>query len=250
VLGLAGRHALVTGAARGIGAAIARRLAADGARVAVLDILEDEGHAIAREVRGQFVSCDVAQPAAVRAAVASAEAMLGGVDILVSNAGVDAIGPFVASDPAGWERLLDVNLRGPLHLCHAALPGMARRGRGRLVFISSDAARVGSSGEAVYAACKAGVIALAKTLAREHARDGITANAVCPGPTDTALLHGLMGSGDEGRKILDAVVRQIPLRRLSTPEDVAHAVAFLVSDEAGYVTGQTLSVSGGLTMAG
>jgi 2-hydroxycyclohexanecarboxyl-CoA dehydrogenase len=250
VTGLAGRGALVTGAARGIGAAIARRLAADGARVAVLDVLEAEGRAIAQEIGGCFALCDVARPEAVRAAVASAEGALGALDVVVSNAGIDVIGPFVSSDPAGWERLIDVNLRGPLHLCHAALPGMAQRRRGRLVFISSDAARVGSSGEAVYAACKAGVIALAKTLAREHARDGITANAVCPGPTDTALLHGLMGSGDDGRRILDAVVRQIPLRRLSTPEDVAHVVAFLASDEAGYVTGQTISVSGGLTMVG
>ncbi len=248
--GLAGRHALVTGAARGIGAAIARRLAAGGARVAVLDVLEEEGRGIAREIGGWFALCDVARPEAVRAAVASAEAALGGLDVVVSNAGIDEIGPFVSSDPASWERLIDVNLRGPLHLCHAALRGMTQRRRGRLVFISSDAARVGSSGEAVYAACKAGVIALAKTLAREHARDGITANAVCPGPTDTALLHGLMGSGDDGRRILDAVVRQIPLRRLSTPDDIAHAVAFLASDEAGYVTGQTISVSGGLTMAG
>ena len=246
--GLAGRRALVTGGARGIGAAIARRLAAGGARVAVLDVLEAEGRAVAVETGGVFVACDVAAAASVRAAVTEAQSALGGLDVVVSNAGVDVIGAFVASDPKSWERVIDVNLRGPLHLCHATLPILARSGRGRLVFISSDAARVGSSGEAVYAACKAGLIALAKTLAREHARDAVTVNAVCPGPTDTALLHGLMGSSDDGRRILDAVTKSIPLRRLAEPDDVAAAVAFLASDDAAYITGQTLSVSGGLTM--
>lgn len=251
----------MTGAARGIGAAIARRLAAGGARVAVLDVLESEGREVAAALaeagpgatpgaraHGVFVRCDVASPGSVRSAVAEAESALGGIDVLVSNAGVDVIGPFAASDPAAWERVLDVNLRGPLHLCHAALPHLVASGRGRIVVISSDAARVGSSGEAVYAACKAGLLGLAKTLAREHARDAITVNAVCPGPTDTALLHGLMGQSEEGRRILDAMTRQVPLRRLGQPEDVAAAVAFFASDEAAYVTGQTLSVSGGLTM--
>jgi len=245
---LAGRVALVTGGARGIGAATVRRLAADGARVAILDLLEDQGHAVAEAVGGIFVRCDMARPESVRGAVRSTEQALGGLDVVVSNAGIDIVGPFAASDPASWEFVLDVNLRGPLHLCHAALPLLVRRGGGRVVFVSSDAARVGSSGEAVYAACKAGVIALAKTLAREHARDGVTANAVCPGPTDTQLLHGLMGSSEEGKRILDAVVRQIPLRRLARPDEIANAVAFLASDESAYITGQTLSVSGGLTM--
>ena len=144
---------------------------------------------------------------------------------------------------------MDVNLRGPLHLCHAALPLLAQRRGARLILVSSDAARVGSSGEAVYAACKAGLIALAKTLAREHARDGITVNAICPGPTDTELFHGLVSSSEEGKRFLDAVVRQIPLRRLARPEEIANAVAFLAGDESSYITGQTLSVSGGLTMA-
>jgi len=245
---LAGRIALVTGGARGIGAAIARRLAADGARVAVLDVLEDPGRAVAETLGGIFVRCDMATPESVRGAVRSTEQALGGLDVVVSNAGLDIVGPFAASDPASWELVLDVNLRGPLHLCHAALPLLVRRGGGRVVFVSSDAARVGSSGEAVYAACKAGVIALAKTLAREHARDGVTANAVCPGPTDTQLLHGLMGSSDGSKRILDAVVRQIPMRRLARPDEIANAVAFLASDESAYITGQTLSVSGGLTM--
>jgi len=245
---LAGRIALVTGGARGIGAAIARRLAADGARVAVLDVLEDPGRAVAETLGGIFVRCDMARPESVRGAVRSTEQALGGLDVVVSNAGLDIVGPFAASDPASWELVLDVNLRGPLHLCHAALPLLVRRGGGRVVFVSSDAARVGSSGEAVYAACKAGVIALAKTLAREHARDGVTANAVCPGPTDTQLLHGLMGSSDGSKRILDAVVRQIPMRRLARPDEIANAVAFLASDESAYITGQTLSVSGGLTM--
>jgi 2-hydroxycyclohexanecarboxyl-CoA dehydrogenase len=245
---LAGRLALVTGGARGIGAATAHRLVADGARVAILDVLEEQGHAVAEAVHGVFVHCDMANPESVRGAVRSVEAALGGLDVVVSNAGIDILGPFTSSDPATWEAVLDVNLRGPLHLCHAALPLLVRRGGGRVVLVSSDAARVGSSGEAVYAACKAGLIALAKTLAREHARDGITANAVCPGPTDTQLLHGLMASSEEGKRILDAVVRQIPLRRLARPEEIANAVAFLVGDESAYITGQTLSVSGGLTM--
>jgi 2-hydroxycyclohexanecarboxyl-CoA dehydrogenase len=248
VSGLTGRRALVTGAARGIGAAIARRLAAGGAAVAVLDVLAEEGAAVAAEVGGVFLRCDVADPASVRSAVADATSRLDGLDVVVSNAGVDVIGRFAESDPASWGRVIDVNLRGPLHLCHAALPALVRSGRGRLVLISSDAARVGSSGEAVYAACKAGLLALAKTLAREHARDAVTVNAVCPGPTDTQLLHGLMGATDEGRRVLEAVTRSIPLRRLAQPEDVAAAVAYLASDDAAYVTGQTLSVSGGLTM--
>jgi 2-hydroxycyclohexanecarboxyl-CoA dehydrogenase len=246
---LSGRVALVTGAARGIGAATAQRLAGEGARVAVLDVLEEPGRRVAEALHGLFVPCDMRIPESVRAAVRTVEHRLGGLDIVVSNAGIDIVGPFVSSDPTTWEPVLDVNLRGPLHLCHAALPLLVRRGGGRVVLVSSDAARVGSSGEAVYAACKAGLIALAKTLAREHARDGITANAVCPGPTDTELLHGLMGSSEEGKRILDAVVRQIPLRRLARPEEIANAVAFLVAEESAYITGQTLSVSGGLTMA-
>ena len=245
---LAGRIALVTGGARGIGAATVRRLAADGARVAVLDLLEEQGQLLAEAVEGIFVRCDMATPESVRGAVRSVDQSLGGLDVVVSNAGIDILGPFAASDPASWEPVLGVNLRGPLHLCHAALPLLVRRQGGRVILVSSDAARVGSSGEAVYSACKAGLIALAKTLAREHARDGITVNAVCPGPTDTALLHGLMGSSEDGRRILDAVVRQIPLRRLARPEDIANAVAFLAADESAYITGQTLSVSGGLTM--
>ena len=246
---LAGRIALVTGGARGIGAATVRRLAADGARVAVLDVLEEQGQVLADAVQGVFVQCDMAAPGSVRKAVRSVEQALGGLDVVVSNAGIDIVGPFAASDPATWEPVLDVNLRGPLHLCHAALPLLVRRGGGRVILVSSDVARVGSSGEAVYGACKAGLIALAKTLAREHARDGITVNAVCPGPTDTALLHGLMAASEQGKRILDAVVRQIPLRRLARPEDVANAVAFLAGDDSAYITGQTLSVSGGLTMA-
>lgn len=238
----------MTGGARGIGAAIVRRLAASGARVAVLDLLEAEGGALASAVAGHFLRCDVADPGSVRGAVAEASARLGGLDVVVSNAGVDVFGPFAVSDPASWERIIDVNLRGPLHLCHAALPVLAGSGRGRLVFISSDSARVGSSGEAVYAACKAGLIALAKTLAREHARDAITVNAVCPGPADTQLFQGLKDASEAGRRILDAVAKSIPLRRLAQPDDIAAAVAFLASDDAAYVTGQTLSVSGGLTM--
>jgi 2-hydroxycyclohexanecarboxyl-CoA dehydrogenase len=173
-------------------------------------------------------------------------AALGPIDALVNNAGWDRLAPFLDTDEDLWERLLDINLRGPIRMTKAVLPQMVERQSGRIVNISSDAGRVGSSGEAVYSACKAGIIGFGKTVAREVARHGITVNAICPGPTDTALLEEV-AQGNE--KVIESLKRAIPMRRLGLPEDIAGAVVFMVSDDAGFITGQTLSVSGGLTMA-
>jgi 2-hydroxycyclohexanecarboxyl-CoA dehydrogenase len=195
------------------------------------------------------IAGDVTQLDAMRAAVTAVSAALGDVTVLVNNAGWDRIEPFVENDPALWDRLIAVNLKGVLYATRAALDGMIARGRGRIVSIASDAGRVGSSGEAVYAACKAGIIGFSKTLARELARHGITVNVVCPGPTETALLAEVTG-GARGARVVEAIKRTIPLGRLGQPEDVAGAVAYFASEEAAYVTGQVLSVSGGLTMVG
>ena len=238
------RVALVTGAARGIGRACAVALAADGCTVAVCDLLD--GRAVAEEVGGLAIEMDVADGDAVRAGVARAEAELGPVNVLVNCAGWDRFAPFLETDEDFWRKVIAINYEGCLRTTHAVLGGMAERGWGRIVNISSDAARVGSARESVYAGAKAAVVAFTKTIAREAARRGVTANAVCPGPTDTQLLHD-MAPDAEG--MVEALTRAIPMRRLGTPEDVAAAVRFLASDDAGFITGQTLSVSGGLTMA-
>jgi 2-hydroxycyclohexanecarboxyl-CoA dehydrogenase len=168
----------------------------------------------------------------------------------VNNAGWDRFQNFTETRPEEWDALIDINLRGPLNMHHLVIPQMLQRGSGRVINISSDAARVGSSGEAVYSACKGGIIAFSKTLAREVARKGITVNVVCPGPTDTPILRGFLGEGDAGQKVYDALVRAIPMKRVGQPDDIPGIVAFLASDEAGFITGQVISVSGGLTMAG
>jgi 2-hydroxycyclohexanecarboxyl-CoA dehydrogenase len=252
--GLSGRVALVTGAGAGIGRAIARRLARDGARVAIVDLDAARAEEAAEDIRGGggealAVTADVSDFEAVRRAVASVETAWGRVDILVNNAGWDRIEPFVRNTPELWDRVIAINLRGPIHATRAVLDGMIERKRGKIVFISSDAARVGSSGEAVYAACKGGVISFAKTLARETARHRINVNVVCPGPTNTDLLTEIRRQPD-GDKVIEAMVRAVPFRRLGEPDDIAPAVAFLASTEADFITGQVLSVSGGLTMAG
>jgi 2-hydroxycyclohexanecarboxyl-CoA dehydrogenase len=245
---LAGKVVLVTGAARGIGAGIARAAAEAGARVALGDVAEASVRETAAALgeRALPLVMDVAEARSVRAAVAETEARLGPIDVLVNNAGIDVIGPFLDSDEASWDRLWAVNLRGTLLATRAVLDGMIARERGRIVNVGSDAGRVGSSGEAVYSATKGGVIAFTKTLAREVARHGVTVNCVCPGPTDTALLEQVRAYDE---KLHASLARAIPLRRLGRPEDVAAAVVFLAGDAAGYITGQTLSVSGGLTMA-
>ena len=245
---LAGKVVLVTGAARGIGAGIARAAATAGAAVALGDVAETSLRETAGAIgRGALpLVMDVSDPRSVRAAVAEVEARLGPLDVLVNNAGIDVIGPFTDSHEDSWRRLIAVNLEGTLRVTRAVIDGMIARGRGRIVNIGSDAGRVGSSGEAVYSATKGGIIAFSKALARELARHAITVNCVCPGPTDTALLEQVR---DYDAKLHAALARAIPLRRLGRPEDVAAAVVFLASDAAAYITGQTLSVSGGLTMA-
>ena len=249
------RTVVVTGAGGGIGGATCRRFGAAGASVAVFDLNLDAAEAVATAVRGQggraaVFHCDITDRASVDAAIAAAEAALGPVDVLVNNAGWDVFAPFTKTHPGQWERLIAINLTGALHMHHAVLPGMAARRRGRIVNIASDAARVGSSGEAVYAACKGGLVAFSKTIAREHASHGITVNVVCPGPTDTALFADYKQGAGNPEKLVEAFTRSIPLGRIGRPEDLPGAVLFFASDDAAYVTGQVLSVSGGLTMVG
>ena len=236
------RVALVTGGARGIGKAIAERLQAEGHRVAVGDLLEADAGDLT-------VMLDVTNTSGVDEAVSQVEKELGPIDILVNNAGWDEMHRFLETDEAFWDKVIEINLKGCLRMCRRVVPGMVERGYGRVVNIGSDAARVGSSLEAVYSGAKGGVVAFTKTLAREVARHGVTANTVCPGPTETPMLEQVAAAGGDSQRTIDAMVRAVPMRRLGQPEDVAGAVAFLASERAGFITGQTLSVSGGLTMA-
>jgi 2-hydroxycyclohexanecarboxyl-CoA dehydrogenase len=238
---------LVTGAARGIGRAIAEALAAGGGTVVVTDVNEAGALKVAEAIGAPSAGMrlDITDEAEVRAVLAEVERRFGGLDVLVNNAGWDKAGPFVDSSPADWDKVIAINLMGPIRVTHAALPLLIARGRASIVNIGSDAGRVGSSGEAVYSAAKGGVIAFTKTLAREMARRGVNVNCVCPGPTDTELFAEAVG---ENPKLRDALIRAIPLRRLAEPADLAATVAFLASDAAAYLTGQTVSVSGGLTM--
>ena len=240
------RTALVTGAARGIGRAIAQALAADGHRVIVADILDDEARNAAHEISGIAVHLDVTDSASVDSALKQIEDP---IEILVNNAGWDELKPFLETDEEFWQKVIEINFKGCLRLCHRVVPEMVERGWGRVVNISSDAARVGSSLEAIYSGAKGAVVSFSKTLARETARHGVTVNAVCPGPTETPLLNSLTEEGERGASAIEAMRRAVPMRRLGKPEEVAAAVAFLVSERAGFITGQTLSVSGGLTMA-
>ena len=231
--GLKGKTAIVTGGAAGIGAAIVERFKAEGTKVVNFDLKGEP-------------SVDITDYEAVKKAVAAA----GPVDILVNNAGWDMFKPFLATDPAFWQKIISINLVGPMNLLHCVLPGMAERGGGKVVNIASDAGRVGSSGEAPYSACKGGIIALTKTLARELASKGVRLNTVCPGLTETGMLEAFMQGAGNPDKLREAYRRAVPIGRLGKPEDIAGAVLFLASDDADFVTGQTISVSGGLTMHG
>jgi 2-hydroxycyclohexanecarboxyl-CoA dehydrogenase len=248
------RVALVTGAGGGMGRAIALALAAAGQAVGAADIREADAAGTAAAVRDAGgraveVGMDVTDLDSVVAGVRLVGDELGPVDVAVNNAGWDELRPFVETDEAFWSRVVDINFMGCARVTHAVLPGMVERGFGRIVNVASDAGRVGSSLESVYSGAKGGVIAFTKTIARETARNGVTANSVCPGPTRTPMLEGMAGEGEQGAKLIDALTRAVPMRRLGEPEDVAAAVAFFASERAGYITGQTLSVSGGLTMA-
>jgi 2-hydroxycyclohexanecarboxyl-CoA dehydrogenase len=250
-----GKSAIITGGAGGIGSATCRRFAAEGARVAVFDRDEPGAQKVAREIeaaggKAQAFACDIADRPSVDAAVAASESALGPAAILVNNAGFDIFKPFLETEPSEWERLIAINLRGPLHMHHAVLPGMVERRYGRVVNVASDAARVGSTGEAVYAACKSAMLGFSKTLAREHARHGITLNVVCPGPTSTNLFADFLKGASNPDKLMEAFRRSIPLGRIGAPDDLPGTIAFFASDDAAYVTGQVISVSGGLSMAG
>jgi 2-hydroxycyclohexanecarboxyl-CoA dehydrogenase len=245
---LEGHTALVTGGASGIGAACCRRLAAEGAHVAVCDLKLDAARETAAGIDGEAFEMDVTDRPSVERAVAEAERTLGPTTLLVNNAGTDEFGFFKDTDEEVWERILGVNLVGVIRTTHTVLPGMIVRGAGRIVNVASEAGRVGSSGSAVYSAAKGGVIAFTKTIAREGGRFGITCNAIAPGPIDTPLLRRAEELGPIGRKVIDTMVGSTLLRRMGTPDEVAATIAFLCSDDASYVTGQTLGVSGGLAL--
>lgn len=246
---------IVTGGAGGIGGATCRRFAEAGAKVAVFDMNLDAATKVADEIKaagGQAAAfkCDITSRAEVDAAVSGTIETLGPVDVLVNNAGWDVFKPFLKTNPEEWEKLIAINLTGALNMLHSVLPGMVERNTGRVVTVASDAARGGSSGEAVYSACKGGLVSLSKTLAREHSRHNITFNVVCPGPTDTALLADVAEGARDPAKLIEAFRSAIPLGRLGQPDDLAGAIVFFGSDAASFITGQVISVSGGLTMHG
>jgi 2-hydroxycyclohexanecarboxyl-CoA dehydrogenase len=250
---LRGKTALVTGGGRGIGRAIALALAQEGAQVAVLDILGDNAAAVSREIEATGVKAlalttDLTKRAQVERAIAETLAQFGQIDILVNNAGWDRMEMFLDSEEETWDKIIAINFKGILYVCKAALPSMVARGQGKVISIASDAGRAGSTGEAVYAGTKGAIIAFSKTLAREMARHKITVNVVCPGLTETPLLQGIREQSPKTEKVIEAVTRAIPLGRVGQPEDIAGAVVYLASPAADFVTGQTLSVSGGLTM--
>jgi 2-hydroxycyclohexanecarboxyl-CoA dehydrogenase len=244
-------QAIVTGGGGAIGRAICVELARQGHVVGVFD----RNGATARETAKLIgnavpIEVDIRDHAAVTAAVTAFEREAGPTDVLVNNAGFDRVGNFLESDPTFWDELIAVNLRGPLNMHHVVVRGMVERKAGRIVNIASDAGRVGSTGEAVYSACKGGVIAFSKSFARELAQHRITVNVVCPGPTDTPLLRSFVGEGEHGTKVFEGLKRAIPFKRLGEPSDVVGIVAFLAGDGAAFITGQVISVSGGLTMHG
>src|SRR5215217_2097085 len=251
--GASPRTALVTGGGRGIGRSIAEGLAADGLGIVIVDLRLQEAEETAAAIieaggKAMAIEANVVDSSSVAAAVKAGEDRFGHIDVLVNNAGWDDLMPFLDTDEAFWDLIIDINFKGPLRFIALVLPGMIERKFGRIINIGSDAGRVGSSLESVYSGAKGGLIAFTKTIAREHARHGVTANVVCPGPTDTPFMRETMDAQGDADAVLGAMVKSVPMRRLATPEEVATAVRFFARAEAGYVTGQTLSVSGGLTM--
>ena len=252
---MSNRVAIVTGGAQGIGAGIATTLGAKQFKVAIadlnLDVAEQTADAITQAGGTAIaVEADVTSTASVQSAIKQATESLGPIEVAVNNAGWDDFMKFVDSSEEFWDRILEINFKGALRVIHTVVPGMVERGWGRVVNVGSDAGRVGSSLESVYSGAKGGIIAFTKTLAREVATKGVTANTVCPGPTDTPALRKFAdNSGQDAEKVLSGMVKAVPMRRLAKPSDVAAGVAFFASEEAEYITGQTLSVSGGLTMA-
>lgn len=243
---------MVTGGAGAIGGAVCRRLADAGQTIVVADLDPEQAERQAAALEGAGhagVGLDVTDTQAVADEVGRIEREVGPIVTLVNTAGWDRFVEFVDTDPDFWEQVIAINYRGALNTVHAVLPAMIERERGRIVSVASDAARVGSSLESVYAGAKGAVISFSKSVAREVAKHGITVNVVCPGPTDTPLIRGMADELGSGERFVDALTRAIPMRRLATPDDVAPAIAFLASDDAAFITGQTLSVSGGLTMA-
>jgi len=255
VRGLKGKVAVVTGAGSGIGRAIAVRLADEGMHVAVLDLSAQGAAATVEAIRAaggiaDAELCDICDNDAVQRVVTSVEERMGPIHTLVNNAGWDTPMPFLKTTPDFWRKVVSINFMGPLQVTHAVVARMVQRKAGRVIFIASDAGRIGSSGEVVYSGCKGATIAFAKALAREVARSNVLLNCVCPGPTNTPAMDVFVGSGEQGQKIIEAMVRSVPLGRIGEPYDYPGLVAFLASDDAAFMTGQTISVSGGLSMHG
>lgn len=249
--GLKDKVAVVTGGGQGIGRALTLRLAEEGCKVAIFDLKPEaarETEALAPKGSATGYELDVGDYAAVAAAVAKVEADLGPIWALVNNAGWDRPAPFLSTDKALWDKIVHINLYGPLNTHHVIAPLMVKRGGGRIINIASDAARVGTSNEAVYSACKGGLISFTKSMARELANKGVLLNVVCPGPTNTPMMAAVLGEGEQAVKWKDAMVRGIPLKRMGEPQDYAGIVAFLASDDASFMTGQTISVAGGMNM--
>jgi 2-hydroxycyclohexanecarboxyl-CoA dehydrogenase len=249
--GLRDKVAIVTGGGQGIGRALSLRLAEEGCKVAIFDLNPEAGEQTARLASDGVVktyTVDVGDYSAVQESVLQVEGELGPIWVLVNNAGWDKPLPFLMTDRSLWDKIIRINLYGPLNTHHVVAPLMAKRGCGRIINIASDAARVGTSNEAVYSACKGGLISFTKSIARELANKGVLLNVVCPGPTNTPMMASVLGEGEQAVKWKDAMVRGIPLKRMGEPEDYAGLVAFLASDDGAYLTGQTISVSGGMNM--
>jgi 2-hydroxycyclohexanecarboxyl-CoA dehydrogenase len=253
--GLNDKVAVITGAAGGIGRSLCQRFCEEGARVVALDLNRDGLDELQTALKQHAerltpLQLDITDHAAVGQTIKRVHAELKRIDILVNNAGWDVPLQFLETKPDFWNKVIAINLIGPLNLHHVVLPIMVAAGGGKVVNIASDAGRVGSSGESVYSACKGGITSFSKTIAREYARKNVRVNVVCPGPTDTPLLRSFIGEGEFGQKIYDGLLRSIPLKRLGQPTDIPGIVAFLSSDDADFITGQVISVSGGLTMHG